>query len=242
MILGAVMKNIKEKLIGKNFDSVKKRDDFVKNAISKLQNGATILDCGAGEQKYKKNCNNLKYKSQDFCQYDGNAIAGLDRNGSWDTSKIDIVSDIVNIPVGDHSFDAILCTEVLEHIKRPDLAIKEFSRILKKDGTLILTAPFASYTHMAPYHFCSGFDKYWYYEILKEYDFEIEVLEQNGNYYTELAVDLQRLPYLAKTYGHKINFLYKLILVFLIRKLYKFENDNSAEFRCNEYMIVARRI
>lgn len=73
-----------------------------------------------------------------------------------------LVSDITMIPAPDASFDAILCSEVLEHVPEPTHALDEFVRLLKPGGTLILTAPFASLVHMAPYHYCSGFSRYWY--------------------------------------------------------------------------------
>ena len=48
------------------------------------------------------------------------------------TIRLDIVSDIVDIPLEDESIDAILCVEVLEHVENPLLVFKEFSRLLKK--------------------------------------------------------------------------------------------------------------
>jgi len=41
----------------------------------------------------------------------------------------------------DHSFDVIFLLEVLEHLDYPDKALVELSRILKKDGYLILGVP-----------------------------------------------------------------------------------------------------
>ena len=87
---------------------------------------------------------------------------------TWDNSKLDIVSDIIQIPLPDNSVDAIMCTEVLEHLPNPILAIKEFSRLIKPAGYLILTAPFASLVHFAPYHFASGFSRYFYEKHLAE--------------------------------------------------------------------------
>ena len=74
------------------------------------------------------------------------------QTGEWDTSRIDLVSDITEIPAPDASFDAILCSEVLEHIPEPTHALDEFMRLLRPGGTLILSAPFASLVHFAPYH------------------------------------------------------------------------------------------
>ncbi len=47
---------------------------------------------------------------------------------------MDIICDIIDMPLEDGSVDAILCSEVLEHLKNPILAIKEFGRILKRRG------------------------------------------------------------------------------------------------------------
>src|SRR5674476_1266665 len=66
---------------------------------------------------------------------------GLQTKG-WDTTRIDLVSDITAIPAPDASFDAILCSEVLEHVPEPTHALDEFTRLLKPGGVLILTAPF----------------------------------------------------------------------------------------------------
>ena len=88
-----------------------------------------------------------------FRQYTGGGVLaeGL-QTGEWDTSRIDLVSDITEIPAPDASFDAILCSEVLEHIPEPTHALDEFMRLLRPGGTLILSAPFASLVHFAPYH------------------------------------------------------------------------------------------
>ncbi len=147
------------------------RKEWIKKQLLSLTQGASILDAGAGQLRWKKTCSHLKYTSQDFCQYDGIGNRKGIQNQTFDTSRIDIVSDITAIPVESGSFNAVLCSEVLEHLPYPEMALKEFSRVLCGGGVLILTAPFCSLTHMAPYHFCTGFNKYWYEKHLAEYGF-----------------------------------------------------------------------
>ncbi len=46
-----------------------------------------------------------------------------------------------SLPYADDSFDYITCIEGLEHIENPHQAIREFSRIIRKGGQLIVSIP-----------------------------------------------------------------------------------------------------
>lgn len=177
------------------------RQNWLRGALAKIPSGARILDAGAGELANKPLCAHLQYVSQDFCQYDGQGNhAGL-QSGQWNTSSVDIVSDITAIPEPDASFDAILCSEVLEHILEPTRALDEFARLLKLGGTLILTAPFASLVHMAPYHYVTGFSRYWYEYHLPRRGFEIVELTPNGDWFAYCEQELRRLGFMVRRSG-----------------------------------------
>lgn len=45
------------------------------------------------------------------------------------------------LPFKDKTFDLIWCTEVLEHLLKPEFLIKEIDRVMKKKGVAILTTP-----------------------------------------------------------------------------------------------------
>ena len=49
--------------------------------------------------------------------------------------------DIQRLSFEDHSFDALLCNHVLEHVPDDELAISEIGRIVKVDGVAIITIP-----------------------------------------------------------------------------------------------------
>src|SRR3989344_8363746 len=161
------MKSYKDALLdffGINIASDRAR--WVKKNLLALPRGLRILDVGAGEAPYKKWCDGQTYCAQDFSKYDGSGDGVGLHTGTWDRSNIDIVSDIVAIPEPDASFDVIICTEVLEHVPDPVAALHECRRLLKVGGVIIITAPFHSMTHFAPYHFCTGFSAYFYDEHL----------------------------------------------------------------------------
>lgn len=53
-----------------------------------------------------------------------------------------LVGDITNLSfLRDNTFDVVLCSEVLEHLLKPYKALREFKRVLKTGGILILTTP-----------------------------------------------------------------------------------------------------
>ena len=218
------------------------REEWLKKTLATVPVKSRILDAGAGELQYKKFCSHLNYVSQDFGQYDGEG----DKRGLqvkiWDNSKLDIICDITSIPQPDKSFDAIMCIEVLEHLPAPIEAIKEFSRLLKEKGTLILTAPFCSLTHFAPYHFYSGFNSYFYTKHLCDLGFEIEELVANGSYFEYLAQELQlRIPnqYSNITLSKKEH-EYLNGTIELLEKLNK-NDSGSSEMLCFGYQVKARK-
>jgi ubiquinone/menaquinone biosynthesis C-methylase UbiE len=219
------------------------RIQWIEQALKKISPGMTILDAGAGESQFKKFCSHLKYVAQDFAQYDGTGDVGL-QTGIWDNSKLDIISDIINIPLPDQSVDAIMCTEVLEHIPNPVAAIKEFSRLLRPNGFLIITAPFVSLTHFAPYHFATGLSRFFYEHHLNEFGFIISDLKLNGNYFEFIAQEVRRIKRIALQYsGTKLSLLDKIIThlnLALLQRLSK-KDKGSSELLCYGIHVFARK-
>jgi SAM-dependent methyltransferase len=194
-----MMQTIKNFLFNNSNDS--NRVAWLSAKLKQIPVGHRILDAGAGELRFKAFCSHLDYVSQDFGQYEGKGDGTGLQPGAWDTKRIDLICDITSIPERDASFEAILCTEVLEHVPDPTMALDEFARLLKPGGTLVLTAPFASWVHMAPYHFSSGFSRYWYEHHLAKRGFKIEELTPNGDWFAFFQQDLMSLGGYARKYG-----------------------------------------
>lgn len=66
---------------------------------------------------------------------------------------------------------------------------------------MILTAPFNSNVHMAPYHFATGFSKYWYQHHLPALGLRIIELSPNGDWFALLRQELSRLGGLERQRG-----------------------------------------
>jgi len=223
------------------------RERWLEQALARIPAGSRILDAGAGECSYKRFCVDLDYVSQDFAEYDGK---GDDRGlqmGKWYQSNLDIISDITSIPEPDTSFDAIMCVEVFEHLPEPIKVIREFARLLKPGGHLILTAPFCSLTHFSPYHFYTGFSRYFYTTHLPANGFEIVELQENGNFFEYLGQEIRRIPSMAERYtgGSKCNRLESLAIKLCLSMLERFSRKDSGSsellhFGCHIYAVKSR--
>lgn len=114
-------------------------------SIQKGIQGASgrVLDIGCGRQPYKsillKPCGPLS-------EYVGMDLA---ESNYYDLPP-DITWDGAIIPCPDNSFDVILCTEVLEHVRDPATILREANRVLKPGGTIVITTPFLWVLHEVP--------------------------------------------------------------------------------------------
>jgi SAM-dependent methyltransferase len=97
-----------------------------------------ILDVGCGEKPYVPWMINV----------DPSKVVGADivpgRN-------VDVVVETgMHWGFGNNSFNAVLCTQVLEHAENPEETLSEIHRVLSPDGMLIATFPFLYGEHGAP--------------------------------------------------------------------------------------------
>lgn len=52
-----------------------------------------------------------------------------------------VQGSIYRMPFEDNEFGIVICTEVLEHLKYPEMALKELNRCVGGGGYLLLTVP-----------------------------------------------------------------------------------------------------
>jgi SAM-dependent methyltransferase len=225
----------------RRLDNQFERDVFVIGQLEALPDGASILDAGCGSQRYRKNCNKLDYKSQDFGAYhkdekDTFGTNMLGGDGGYEYGAIDYLGNIWNIDEKPDSFDVILCTEVFEHIPLPNETIAEFSRLLKSGGQLILTAPSNCLRHMDPYFFYSGFSDRWYEYILAQNGFELIKIEPVGDYFSWMSVEIFR------TMRHNSPFSWLALLPAFVFYLLKRKSAPSINTLCMGYHVLAKKI
>lgn len=154
---------------------------FVIELGRELPAGASILDAGAGEAAYKKYFSHCRYESVDLA-------VGDER---WNYSELDYVAPLDNLPMENEKYDAVLCTQALEHLERPRESVCEFHRVLKPGGRLYLTAPMAHVEHQVPYDFFR-YTSFGLRSIVAGAGFEEIEITPFGGMFTRWAYELPR--------------------------------------------------
>jgi SAM-dependent methyltransferase len=91
-----------------------------------------------------------------------------------------VVSDSLQLPFKHNTFDTVLCTQVLEHVRNPFSMMEEIGRILRPGGHVILTLPAAWPLHEEPYDFFR-YTKYGLRELAGRAHLEpVSIVERGG--------------------------------------------------------------
>lgn len=156
-----------------------------------LPSGSRVLDVGAGPCRYRSLFAHCEYKAHDHGKHVPVAKGPM-AEANFKYGQLDYVSDATSIPVPDASFDAVLCTEVIEHVPEPILVVREIARILRGGGRLLLTAPLGSGVHQDPDHYYGGYTPYWYRRFLADAGFEAIEVTANGGFFKHYGQESQR--------------------------------------------------
>lgn len=70
-----------------------------------------------------------------------------------DRAKPDVRADVHHLPFRTASLDAIVCSEVIEHVADARQALHELRRVMRDGAALVLTIPFLYPEHADPYDF-----------------------------------------------------------------------------------------
>lgn len=98
-----------------------------------------VLDYGCGGSPYRSLFPNATYHRADYME-----MKGLDYR---------IAEDATLPGIHDNTYDIVLSTQVLEHVRRPEDYLRQARRVLRPDGMLILTTHGVFYDHPCPYDF-----------------------------------------------------------------------------------------
>lgn len=134
-----------------------------------------LLDVGCGTQPYRSLFEHLT-------SYTGIDVATSAHSLRPDT----VVYDGESIPFPANSFDWVMATEVLEHVRRPDLLLSSVYTVLRPGGGFFLSVPFWAGVHEPPYDF-HRWTNYGLVDELERTGFERIEIRPLGNWHTSAA-------------------------------------------------------
>lgn len=175
------MRNI-ERLTIENMDvyfPLSQKRDLIKRISQQYFKKGSVLDLGCGTMPYKE----LIAENSAITSYTG---VDIENPIYQKTQKPDCFWDGFEVPLESSIFDNAILIEVLEHMPKPENTLKELSRLLKKDGNLLITVPFLWTLHDVPN------DEFRYTpfalkRMLEDSGFEIVNLESFNNWHGSMA-------------------------------------------------------
>lgn len=151
----------------------------VKRYVHLLPNSALLLDVGSGSMPYRS-----LFKPRRFISLE-----------TTRECKPLVQGDVYALPLHDRVMDAVLCTEVVEHLLEPPQALQEMWRVLKANGYLFLSVPFLVGMH------CDSYGDYYRWtelglrKLLANNRFEVISIHPLGGLFSAIAEAILVFPH-----------------------------------------------
>ena len=124
-------------------------DQFHFRQVPSLPPGSRVLDLGGNKIR--------KRGHFDIERYDFRVVYA-----DFSTAKRpDVQADAAYIPFKEGCFDAVICSELLEHVLDPLAVLREIHRVVRPGGTLLICVPFLFHIHGDPHDYGRYTDFYW---------------------------------------------------------------------------------
>lgn len=146
---------------------------YLEEFFEQIDRNGVLLDLGCGK---------LPYSGFYESGFDHVVRADIEQR----TDQLDVLASLEKLPFADNSADAILLSEVIEHVPDDRQAFREMSRVLAPGGFLILTAPFMYRMHEMPFDF-RRYTEIGLRQQLEDTNFEIVCLRRRGGLLSLLA-------------------------------------------------------
>ncbi|HXZ19213.1 MAG TPA: class I SAM-dependent methyltransferase [Candidatus Acidoferrales bacterium] len=140
--------------------------------------GAAVADIGCGAKPYER----FFPGAARYC--------GIDLPADLSANKLqkraDVYADLRMLPLGDESFDVVLCTQVLEHVPDPARVLGEAHRILRSGGLAVITVPFLAAEHEVPHDYLR-FTSFGVTALLEQNGFEAMTVKKQFGFWSAIG-------------------------------------------------------
>jgi SAM-dependent methyltransferase len=193
---------------------------------------ARVIDVGCGLKPYRKLFATESYKGID-----------IQGGGHTDEAKtVDAYYDGIHIPFPDASFDALICTQVLEHADDPEALVADCARVLAPGGQAFFSMPFTYPEHEKPYDF-RRFTRFEHTRLLEKNGFSDIRIEQTTGIFGTFSQMLSLWIFEGITFRATI--LKTILSIFVLAPIQitglAFDWITSKSGMTMDYVITARR-
>ncbi len=130
-----------------------------------------LLDFGSGAKPYR-----ALFSVDEYIGVD------IEKSGhNHKNSLVDVFYDGKNLPFESSYFDSFFSSEVFEHVFNLPEILKEINRVMKPNGTVLITIPFAIHEHEIPFDF-ARYSRFGIADLLTKSGFKISKIEPTNNY------------------------------------------------------------
>ena len=154
--------------------------NFMERSGAAYTSDDLVLDAGAGEGRFYDEFAHTRYIAVDLAVGDE----------TWDYTRLDAVSELSALPFAAGTFDAVLCTQVLEHVQEPYLVLADLCRVLKPRGRLHLACPQSWHQHQKPHDYFR-YTSFGLRYLLDKAGYEVVELTPMGGYFWYLSFQVQ---------------------------------------------------
>ena len=159
------------------------------------QGGEKVLDVGSNSQWGRKYFEDNSWVYQ-----------GCDLKECSNPQLQDFFVTDEYLPIADQTYDLVISTSVLEHLKNPDLALSEWFRVLKPNGELYIHTNFLYHEHGTPHDYFR-FSIYGLEELCNRNGFVIIKLSKVGNRFSYSQMNI--LGWYIRNLSRPIHFVFK---------------------------------
>lgn len=157
-------------------------DDFHIRHVAGIPQGSLVLDLG-GNRVGKRGI-------FDIDRYNIHVIYA-----NLSVAKLpNIQADAAALPFREGLFDAVICSELLEHVPDPVDVVTEIHRVTKRKGMVLICVPFLNRIHGDPEDYGRYTDRYWR-RVLERAGFTEISIEKQGFFWSVLVDMIRDVTY-----------------------------------------------
>jgi SAM-dependent methyltransferase len=134
-----------------------------------------VADVGAGDAPYAELFAHAEYVTVDWSGTAHDTPGG-----------VDVVAEAHALPIADGALDAVILTQVLEHVPDPAAVLAELHRVLVPGGRAFIAVPLLWEEHEAPHDYFR-YTRYGLGRLLADAGFEDVEIQPRSDCFTALA-------------------------------------------------------